>query len=719
MANRLSAETSPYLLQHADNPVDWYAWGEEAFERARETDRPVLLSVGYSACHWCHVMEHESFEDDETAGVMNDLFVNVKVDREERPDVDSIYMSAVQTMTGHGGWPMTVFLTPDGTPFYGGTYFPPEPRHGLPSFRQILTAVAEAYHSRRDEVNRTAAGLREAIAQNARLREPAPELDPAMLEEALRGLMGHHDDRHGGFGGAPKFPQPMALDFLLRSHARTGEARPLTLLVRTLQRMARGGIYDQVGGGFHRYSVDARWLVPHFEKMLYDNALLARLYVVRYQATGESALRRVAEQTLDYVRREMTAPDGGFYSAQDADSEGEEGRFYVWQPDEVDGILGAADGELFRRYYDVTHAGNFEGSSILRVTRDATSVAVEAGIDAERLEATLARGRAALYDERSRREWPARDEKVLTSWNALMLQAYAVAAQVFGRAEDREAAVRNAEFLLRELRTDGRLHRTWRDGVARIDAFLEDYALLADALLSLYETTFDARWIREACALSDRMLELFWDDAEGAFYDAATGDETLLMRPRNVDDNATPSGNSAATLLLLRLSVFTGEPRYERIAVRVLQSMGQLLERAPLAFGHMLAAADFHLATPQEVAIMGRTDAGDTLELLGVVRERYRPNTILAVGAAGQRDDGTIPLLAGRTALDGRATAYVCQRFACRRPVTGADALRAELDDGMRRSAGAPTTTSRFPWCSSAGKVSGSGMSTGRSTSTC
>jgi uncharacterized protein len=683
MPNRLAGETSPYLQQHAGNPVDWYPWGAAAFERARAEGRPILLSIGYSACHWCHVMEHESFEDDETARLMNEHFVSVKVDREERPDVDSIYMSAVQAMTGHGGWPMTVFLMPDGSPFYGGTYFPPEPRHGLPSFRQVLSVVADAYHTRRDEVAESAAGLRDALEQSTRLRAPAAAVDLSILDGAYRRMAGSYDTQYGGFGTAPKFPQPLALEFVLRHHARTGDEQPLRLLRHTLRQMADGGMYDHLGGGFHRYSVDRQWLVPHFEKMLYDNALLARLYARAYQATQEPALRRVAEQTLDYVRREMTAPDGGFYSAQDADSEGEEGRFYVWLPDEVDSVLGPADGELFRRYYDVTQAGNFEGSSILHVTRDVASVARDARIDAEQLASVLTRGRAALYDVRSRREWPARDEKVLTSWNALMLQAYAVAAQVFGRAEDREAAVRNAEFLLRELQTDGRLHRTWRDGVARIDAFLEDYALLADALLSLYETTFDARWIREARALGDRMLELFWDDDESAFYDAATGDETLLMRPRNVDDNATPSGNSAATLLLLRLSVFTGEPRYERIAVRVLQSMAQLLERAPLAFGHLLAAADFHLATPQEVAIIGQADARDTLDLLGVVRERYRPNTVVALRPAEQRDDGTIPLLSGRAALDDRATAYVCQRFACRRPVTDADALRAELDDGM------------------------------------
>jgi uncharacterized protein len=687
MPNRLTAETSPYLLQHADNPVDWYPWGEEAFERARSEDKPVLLSVGYSACHWCHVMEHESFEDPETAAVMNDLYVNVKVDREERPDVDSIYMTAVQTLTGHGGWPMTVFLTPTGAPFYGGTYFPPEPRHGLPSFRQLLVAVHQAYSERRDEVDRSAAGLRDALAENSRLQGPATSLEPALLDAAYRALIERYDATHGGFGAAPKFPQPMSLEFVLRHHARTGDERALDLLVHTLRRMARGGMYDQVGGGFHRYSVDAGWLVPHFEKMLYDNALLAQLYLHGYQATGDAELLRVAEETLAYVRREMTAPEGGFHSAQDADSEGVEGRFYVWSAAEVDRILGPDDGALFRRYYGITPSGNFEGHNILHVEGDGVPaaaterVATEAGVSADQLDKVLERGRRALYQARAERVWPARDDKVLTSWNAMMLRAFATAARVLGSDDSRAVAVRNAEFLLRELRPDGRLKRTWRAGTARIDAFLEDHALLADALLSLYEATFDAQWVAEARGLADEMLERFWDDEEGLFYDAAASGERLVVRPRDVYDNATPSGNSAATLMLLRLSVFTGEPRYERVAVRVLRSMGELLRRAPMGFGHLLAALDFHLATPQEVVIVGDEAAADTRALLDVVAERYRPNTVLALRRPDRGGEvaEVIPLLADRETLEGRATAYVCQRFACRRPVTGPDALRSEL----------------------------------------
>jgi uncharacterized protein len=688
MPNRLASETSPYLLQHAHNPVDWYPWGEEAFERARAEDRPVLLSVGYSACHWCHVMEHESFEDPDTARVMNELYVNVKVDREERPDVDSIYMTAVQTMTGHGGWPMTVFLTPDGAPFYGGTYFPPAPRHGLPSFRQLLEAVHDAYSRRRDEVDRSAEGLRAAVEDSTRLQGHAAELDPSILDDAYRGVAERYDPTHGGFAPAPKFPQPMALEFLLRQHARTGSPRALEMVTHTLRRMARGGMYDQVGGGFHRYSVDGHWLVPHFEKMLYDNALLSRLYLDGFRATRDPELRRVVEEILGYVEREMTSPEGGFYSAQDADSEGVEGKFYVWSAEEMDRVLGSEDGPLLRHFYGVTGPGNFEGHNILHIARNGSdeevlaSAAAEAGVATAELEAALARGRQALYQARSQRVWPARDEKVLTSWNAMMFQAYAEAGRVLGREDYVQAAVRNAGFLLAELRPDGELKRTWRDGAARIDAFLEDHALLADALLSLYQATFDPHWVAEARALGDRILARFWDDDDGLFHDSAVGGERLVVRPRDVYDNATPSGNSAAALALLRLATFTGEPRYERVGTRVLRTMGELLRRAPMGFGHLLAALDFHLATPQEVAMVGDPAAEDTRALLDVVNERYRPNTILALGRPDQTREVAelIPLLADRGTVDGRATAYVCQRFTCRRPVTEAGQLRAELD---------------------------------------
>jgi uncharacterized protein len=682
MPNRLATETSPYLLQHAGNPVDWYPWGDEAFERARATDMPVLLSVGYSACHWCHVMERESFEDAETALLMNELFVNVKVDREERPDVDAIYMTAVQAMTGRGGWPMTVFLLPDGRPFYGGTYFPPQPRHGLPSFRQVLQAVAAAYRERRGEVEQSAGGLHDALAASMGMLAPVASLDASLLDEAFRRVAGSYDAEQGGFGSAPKFPQPMSLEFLLRYHARTGDAHALSMVHHTLDRMARGGVYDQLGGGFHRYSVDARWLVPHFEKMLYDNALLAKLYVHAFQATGDVSFRGVAAEVLDYVRREMTSPEGGFHSAQDADSEGEEGRFHVWTAEEIDAALGVVDGALVRRWFGVSQGGNFEGRSILHVGRAVAEVAREAGVEPRQLEDAIARGRAALYDVRAQRTWPARDDKVVTSWNALMLQAYAVSAQVLGRDMDLAAAVRNAEFLLRELRPDGRLKRTWRDGEARIDAFLEDHALLADALLSLYEATFDPRWVGEARALADEVLDRFWDDGAQVFHDAAAGGEPLIVRPRSVDDNAVPSGNSAATLMLLRLAALTGEVKYERVAVAVLRGMAGLVERAPLAFGHLLGALDFHLAAPREVVIVGDARADDTRALLDVVRERYRPTTVLALRnpARAQEADALVPLLAGRGAVEGRATAYVCSRFTCRRPVTDPATLRRELD---------------------------------------
>jgi uncharacterized protein YyaL (SSP411 family) len=690
MPNRLADETSPYLLQHKDNPVDWYPWGAEALDRAKAEDKPILLSIGYSACHWCHVMEHESFEDEATARLMNDGFVNIKVDREERPDIDSIYMTAVQQMTGHGGWPLTAFLTPEGVPFYGGTYFPPEPRHGMPSFRQILQGVHHAYTSRRAEVEQSAQELHSMLRQNAALRAPATELDSSILDRAFHSIAAQFDARHGGFGAAPKFPQPLTLEFLLRHWKRTGSADALRIVEHTLHKMAGGGMYDQLGGGFHRYSVDARWLVPHFEKMLYDNALLARVYLHVFQATGDAEHRRVVEETLAYVQREMLSPQGGFYSAQDADSEGEEGRFYVWTPDEVDELLGPEDGPLFRRFYDVSEAGNWPGdphrprpepTSILHVDRPVEQVAEQARVTVERLGQVLERGREVLYAARAKRVWPGLDDKVLASWNAMMLHSFAEAARVLGRTDYEDIATANAEFLLREMRPEGRLLRTWKGGIAKIDAFLEDHALLVDALLALYETTWDVRWVREARSLADAMLERFWKADEGVFYDTPAGGEQLVVRPRNLYDNPTPSSNSAAVLALLRLARFVGEPRYERVAVQALAGMGRLLVELPAGFAHLLAALDFHLATPREVAVVGRRGAADTEALLAVLAERYIPNTVLAGAEPGT--DGEvgeiIPLLADRDQLGGRATAYVCERFACRMPVSTPEALRAEL----------------------------------------
>ncbi|HET7230101.1 MAG TPA: thioredoxin domain-containing protein [Longimicrobium sp.] len=684
MPNRLADETSPYLLQHAHNPVDWYPWGAEALGRARAEDRPILLSVGYSACHWCHVMERESFEDEETAALMNRLFVNVKVDREERPDIDSIYMNAVQQMTGHGGWPMTMFLTPRGEPFYGGTYYPPQPRHGMPSFRQVLAAVDEAWRERRGDVEQSAGEIRSALAQTGAAAPGQSPLDAEVLERAYAGVARRFEPRWGGLGSAPKFPQPMLLELLLRHWKRTGTPEALRMADFTLRMMAAGGMYDHVGGGFARYSTDNQWLVPHFEKMLYDNALLSRAYLHAWQATGDDAHRTVVEETLAWVEREMTSPEGGFYSALDADSEGVEGKFYLWAPAEVDELLGLEDGPLFRRYYDVSEAGNFEGSNILHTAHGVDEIAAAAGVEAERLRQVIERGRKILYDVRAKRVWPGLDDKVLTSWNAMMLHSFAEAARVLEREDWLEIARRNAEFLTSRLMQDGRLLRTYKDGRAKIPAFLEDHALLADALVSVYEATWDARWVHEARTLADAMIERFWEEDEGAFYDTAKDAEALVVRPRDVFDNATPSGNSAAVMALLRLAELTGEHRYRGVAERALGAMGEYMARVPMGFGHLLCALDYALATPVEVAIIGRRGGEDTRALLRTLHHAYLPNTVLAFAAPdGGGDAGAIiPLLEGRTAQGGRATAYVCERLACKQPVTDPAALAEQLGLG-------------------------------------
>jgi hypothetical protein len=681
MPNRLANETSPYLLQHKDNPVDWYPWGPEALERARAEGRPILLSVGYSACHWCHVMEHESFEDARTAALMNELFVNVKVDREERPDIDSIYMAAVQQMTGRGGWPMTVFLTPEGAPFYGGTYYPPEPRYGMPSFRQVLTGVAEAWKERRDDVDQSAADLTEAVRQGTDMRPPPGTLDPALLDQAFTGLLSRFDFSWGGLAGAPKFPQPLSIDFVLRTWKRTGNAEALRWVEVTLRRMASGGIYDHLGGGFARYSVDAHWLVPHFEKMLYDNALLVPLYLNAWQATGADEYRAVAEDVLRWVTREMTSPEGGFYSALDADSEGEEGRFYLWKPEQIDEVLGPEDGAVFRAYYGVVPGGNFEGRTILHAWRTVDAAAQEAGVTPERLMEVVSRARQPLYEARAKRVWPGLDDKILTAWNAMMLRAFAEAARIIGSDEYRRVAVANAEFLLSRLRIDGRLQRTYKEGRAKIDAFLDDHALLADALVSLYQATFDLRWLREARALMDATLERFWDEGEGVFYDTAVDAERLVIRPRDLWDNATPSGSSSAVHALLRLAELLGEERYRAVATRALEGTAELAGRVPAGFGWLLSGLDFHLSTPTEIAFVGTPGEADTEALLRVAARTYLPNAVTALrrpeedGAA----DELVPLLRGRTARGGRPTAYVCERLACQQPVNDPAELAEQL----------------------------------------
>jgi uncharacterized protein YyaL (SSP411 family) len=681
MANRLADETSPYLLQHKDNPVDWYPWGEEALRKAREEDRPILLSVGYSACHWCHVMERESFEDEGTARMMNEHFVNIKVDREERPDIDSIYMSAVQALTRSGGWPMTVFMTPDGAPFYGGTYFPPTPRGGLPSFQQLLLTLADAYENRREEVLQSARSVRDYLQAATGAAMPKAETaGEALLDAAAADLLDQHDDRFGGFGGAPKFPQPMNLEVLLRHHRRTGDRGALAAVETTLRRMADGGIYDHLGGGFARYSVDAYWLVPHFEKMLYDNALLARIYLEAHQATGDPFYRRVAEETLDYVLRDMTSPEGGFYSAEDADSEGEEGKFYVWTPKEIEGVLDPDDAKLALRYWDVTEGGNFEGKNILNVPRPPEVVADEFALSPEELWDKIVGIREKLFAFREERVRPGRDEKVLAAWNGLMLRSFALAARVTGREDYHEAAVRNATFLLENMKTDGRLHRSHKDGRARFNGYLEDYAMVADGLVGLYEATFETRWLAEADNLCDAMNELFWDEGRRAFYDTPADHEELVTRPRDVYDNATPSGNSVAVEVMLRLALLLDRNDYRERAEEVLEEMAGGMEKIPSAFGRLLAALDFATSGTREVAIIGEPEAPDTLALIEKVYARYLPNKVVA----GRREDdaepaGLVPLLAERPKREDKATAYVCEGYACQAPTTDPEELARQL----------------------------------------
>jgi uncharacterized protein YyaL (SSP411 family) len=647
MPNRLANESSPYLLQHKDNPVDWRPWGEQALAAARERDVPILLSIGYSACHWCHVMERESFEDADTAAYMNEHFVCVKLDREERPDLDAIYMEACQAITGQGGWPLNAFLTPDQVPFFAGTYFPPDEDRGMPSWRQVLRSVSEAWGERGEEIRATAAEVSERLSGAAWVEPTDEPLTDAMLEQAVEGLLAIEDPRNGGFGAAPKFPAASAIELLLRRGAVEPAARALSA-------MANGGIYDQLGGGFARYTVDAGWLIPHFEKMLYDNALLARAYLHGWQATGQPLFRRVCEETLDWALREMRGPEGGFYSALDADSEGEEGKFYVWTVEQVREALGD-DADAALDYFGVLPGGNWEGKTIL--TRGA-----EQPEGFEEL-------RRRLYDARAERVWPGLDDKRLTSWNALMVAALADAGAVLERGDYLDAARTCAGFLLRDLTgADGRLLRTWKDGEGRLNAYLEDHAYLLDALLTLYEATFEPRWLVAARALADTTIERFGDPDNGGFFETSTDHEKLLARRKDPEDHPIPSGNAAASYALLRLAALTGEHGYERQGVGVLRLFAELAPRHPNAFAHFLQALDFHLARVREVALVG----DDLAPLERVVRGAFRPHLVLAgTPPAGAGDGGAaVPLLEGRTPVDGRAAAYVCESFACKAPVT-------------------------------------------------
>jgi uncharacterized protein YyaL (SSP411 family) len=652
MPNRLSQETSPYLLQHAENPVDWYPWGPEALTRAREEDRPILVSIGYAACHWCHVMERESFEDPQVAALMNERFVCIKVDREERPDVDAIYMDAVQALTGHGGWPLNAFLTPAGVPYYAGTYFPPQPRPGMPSWSQIVVGVADAWVEQREEIEEAGRRILPRLAGAARMPPAEGEIDPASLDAAVAVVRQGYDAEHGGFSAvAPKFPAASVIEFLLRRGERQ-------MALHTLRAMASGGMYDQIAGGFSRYSVDAKWVIPHFEKMLYDNALLARAYLHGFQVSGERFFERVCTETLDWALRDLRQTEGAFASALDADSEGEEGRFYAWTPDQVREALGseALTAEAIP-HFGLNRPANFEGRWVpVRATSDPPS---------------LAEIKARLRVAREQRVWPALDDKRLTAWNALMISALADAGAALERDDYTEAAVACADFIWGTMRdAEGRLLRTYNRGQARLAAYLEDHAFLLEAMLTLYETTFEPRWFSAARELADTILERFADHEHGGFYATADDHETLIARRKELDDAPIPSGASSAAFGLLRLAALTGEYAYEEAALGVLRLLHVVAPQHPAAFGHLLQALDFHLATVKEVAIVGA--GAEPLER--IVRGEFRPHVVVAGGPAG-----AVPLLEGREPVDGRAAAYVCERFTCQRPVTEPDELAALL----------------------------------------
>jgi uncharacterized protein YyaL (SSP411 family) len=663
MANRLAQETSPYLLQHKDNPVDWYPWGEEALARARRENKPILLSIGYAACHWCHVMEHESFEDEDTAALMNDKFVCVKVDREERPDLDSIYMDAVQALTGQGGWPMTVFLTPDGAPYYGGTYFPPEDRAGLPSFRRVLTAVAQAWHERPDDVVAQSRRLVEHIGASAHLRASSDVISDDLLRQASTQLKRAFDPQHGGFGGAPKFPQPMTIDFLLRM-ARRGDDDAATMAATTLDAMASGGIFDQLGGGFHRYSVDPYWVVPHFEKMLYDNAQLLRTYTRSWLATGSHRHREVAEATASWILSEMRDPERGFWSSLDADSEGREGTFYVWSLEEVEEVTGS-DAKAAIEQWGFTREGNFESLNIPVLSGRANDP------DA------VGRARAALLQRRATRVRPGTDTKVLASWNGLTASALAETGAALDKPEWVSAAAEAMRFILGNLTVQGRLMRSYRAGAVKHKGCCDDYAFVLEACLALFEATHERGWLAEARWAADEAVRLFWDPNDGGFFTTGADAEELITRPKDVVDNAIPSANSVLALELQRLAHITGDTSYERHALGAIRLVRDALGRSPTGFGHLLGAVDFYTGRPLEIVVIGDRSRSDTRALVDSVRSRFLPNKVLIVADADE--DAALPLLEGRGRLDDRATAYVCRDGTCKMPVTTSEGLLEEL----------------------------------------
>jgi uncharacterized protein len=674
-ANALALETSPYLLQHAHNPVRWLPWGPAAFEKARLEDKPILLSVGYSACHWCHVMERESFENPAIAQVMNEFFVPVKVDREERPDVDSVYMNAVQVMTGSGGWPMTVFLTPDGKPFYGGTYFPPEDRYGRPGFRRIMESLNDAWTNRREDVLESAGDLTKHLGGMETLRNSTTPADVAVLESAFAVMTRNFDATWGGFGQAPKFPNPGGLEWLLNYHQRTGDSNALAMLEKTLTGMAVGGMYDQLGGGFARYSTDERWLAPHFEKMLYDNAQLVRVYLHAYQVTQKPFYARIVRETLEYTLREMTSPEGAFYSAQDADSEGVEGKFYVWTLEEIQKILGD-DTNLFSSAFGVTTGGNWEGHNILVLAKDANQLSIEFKLPPDEIALRLRDARAKLFAVRSERIWPGLDDKTLTSWNGLMLGAFAEAARVLNEPKYLEAARANVKLVREKLFVDGRLLHTYKAGTAaKINGLLEDYALYALGLLELYRATFDHSVLEFALELTKTALEFFHEPGKG-FFDTPHDGEQLIVRPKSFFDSAMPSGNGAMALLLTQLGRLTGKPEYEEIALEAVSGMADFMRQQPTGFGSLLQALEASIAPHREIAVIGDLEQENTQALLAVIHKRFLPFVSLAAGKPGET---YLPVLEHRDLVNGSSAAYVCENLACQLPITTAPELEVML----------------------------------------
>jgi len=668
--NRLAGETSPYLLQHRHNPVEWYPWGDEALGRAKLEDKAILLSIGYAACHWCHVMERESFENDEIARVMNELFVCIKVDREERPDLDEIYMSAVQIMTGSGGWPLTVFLTPEREPFFGGTYFPPEDRWGRVGFRSVLVEVARIYREERQNVTRSAAGLTEHLKNLSGAPLTSEMLSGDLVRAAVRAFASRFDSREGGFTGAPKFPPSTTISLLLRFYHAHGDDDALRMATLTLDKMAAGGMYDQLGGGFHRYSTDEYWLVPHFEKMLYDNALLARAYLEAYQLTGKEDYARVARETLEYVLREMQGSDGGYFSSQDADSEGVEGKFFVWSRDEVESVVGARAAK-FCAFYDATAQGNWEGHNVLHRTRPLSEDDTD-----------LENARRSLFEVREKRVKPGLDDKVLTAWNGLMIIAMARAYRVLGDERFLDSARRSAAFILEKLVVDGRLLATYRLGRAKLNAYLDDHAFLLGGLVELYESDFDLRWLDEAAKLAGQLERLFWDDAHGGFFFTGSDHERLLYRSKSGYDGALPSGNSVAATYLLKLASYTGVASYEARARDTLRAYHAQMERAPAGFPQMLIAVDYYLASKREIAVVGAKDAAETREGLRRLWRRYAPNVSIAFldfDSAGRSEaEEKVPILRGKTASTG-TTFYLCENYTCRNPTRDITLIEAAL----------------------------------------